>query len=131
MTQKGETVLQHKHLLLNATIKTPIKESFEAIAFLEDLVDSIDMKIVQGPFASYVTAEGNRGVTATVMIETSHIAFHIWDEKEPAEMKFDLYTCGALDASAVLRKVDEKFGLIHADWMVIDREDGFKEIGHS
>ena len=124
-------MLQHKHLLLNATIKTPIRDTAEAIAFLENLVTSIDMKIVQGPFASYVEAEGNRGVTAIVMIETSHIAFHIWDEKEPAEMKFDLYTCGALAPAAVLQKVDEQFGLIHADWMVLDREEGFQEIGHS
>jgi S-adenosylmethionine/arginine decarboxylase-like enzyme len=121
-------MLQHKHLLLNTTIKTPIKESFEAIEFLENLVEAIDMKIVQGPFASYVSAEGNRGVTATVMIETSHIAFHIWDEKQPAEMKFDLYTCGALDSAKVLQIVDQKFGLIEAQWMVLDREDGFVPI---
>lgn len=124
-------MLQHKHLLLNATIKTPITQSGDAIAFLEDLVASIDMKIVQGPFAQYVQAEGNRGITAIVMIETSHIAFHIWDEKEPAEMKFDLYTCGALESAKVLQKIDQKFGLIHADWMVLDREEGFQEIGHS
>jgi S-adenosylmethionine/arginine decarboxylase-like enzyme len=121
-------MLQHKHLLLNAAIKTPITETAEAIAFLANLVESIDMKIVQGPFASYVSAEGNRGVTATVMIETSHIAFHIWDEKQPAEMKFDLYTCGALDSAKVLQKVDQQFGLIEAKWMVIDREDGFQVI---
>jgi S-adenosylmethionine/arginine decarboxylase-like enzyme len=121
-------MLQHKHLLLNTTIKTPIKEAFEAIEFLENLVDAIDMKIVQGPFASYVSAEGNRGVTATVMIETSHIAFHIWDEKQPAEMKFDLYTCGELNSAKVLQMVDKKFGLIQAEWMVLDREDGFVPI---
>jgi len=121
-------MLQHKHLLLNTTIRTPIKEAFEAIEFLENLVDAIDMKIVQGPFASYVSAEGNRGVTATVMIETSHIAFHIWDEKQPAEMKFDLYTCGELNSAKVLQMVDKKFGLIQAEWMVLDREDGFVPI---
>ena len=124
-------MLQHKHLLLNAAIKTPITQSGDAIAFLEDLVASIDMKIVQGPFAQYVQAEGNRGITAIVMIETSHIAFHIWDEKQPAEMKFDLYTCGALESAKVLQKIDQKFGLIHADWMVLDREEGFQEIDHS
>jgi S-adenosylmethionine/arginine decarboxylase-like enzyme len=121
-------MLQHKHLLLNAAIKTPITDTAEAIAFLANLVESIEMKIVQGPFASYVSAEGNRGVTATVMIETSHIAFHIWDEKQPAEMKFDLYTCGALDSAKVLQKIDQQFGLIEAKWMVIDREDGFQVI---
>jgi S-adenosylmethionine/arginine decarboxylase-like enzyme len=121
-------MIEHKHLLLNAAIKTPITDTAEAIAFLANLVESIDMKIVQGPFASYVSAEGNRGVTATVMIETSHIAFHIWDEKQPAEMKFDLYTCGALDSAKVLQKVDQQFGLIEAKWMVIDREDGFQVI---
>ena len=118
-------MLQHKHLLLNTTIKTPIKESFEAIEFLQELVEAIDMKIVQGPFASYVTAEGNRGVTAIVMIETSHIAFHIWDEKDPALVQFDLYTCGSLDVDQVLALFNETFQVVDLDYLHLDRENGF------
>jgi S-adenosylmethionine/arginine decarboxylase-like enzyme len=121
-------MIQHKHLLLNATIRKPMKNSDEAIIFLKELVESIDMKIIKGPFAEYVEAEGNRGVTAVVMIETSHIAFHIWDEKNPAEIKFDLYTCGSLDSALVLQKLDNQFGFIQTQWMIFDRENDFQHI---
>ena len=121
-------MIQHKHLIVNATIGNPILEEQEAIDFLTQLVESIDMKIIKGPFAHYVEAEGNRGMTATVMIETSHIAFHIWDEKDPAEIKFDLYTCGSLNASQVLHILDKQFLFSAVKWMVLDREDGFEHI---
>lgn len=123
-------MIQHKHLVLNARIGNPIAEEQEAIDFLTNLVNAIDMKIIKGPFAHYVDAEGNRGMTATVMIETSHIAFHIWDEKDPAELKFDLYTCGALDAGQVLQILDKQFAFSFVQWMLFDREDGFKQLGH-
>jgi len=121
-------MIQHKHLILNATIGNPILEEQEAIDFLTRLVESIDMKIIKGPFAHYVDADGNRGMTATVMIETSHIAFHIWDEKDPAEIKFDLYTCGSLNAAQVLYILDQQFAFSSVKWMVLDREDGFEHV---
>ena len=124
-------MIQHKHLLINATIKNPIHEEADAIDLLTKLVENIDMKIIKGPFAQYVEAVGNRGMTATVIIETSHIAFHIWDEKDPAVIKFDLYTCGSLDSAKVLSMLDEKFGFISIEWMVLDRENGFEKIEQS
>jgi len=124
-------MIQHKHLLINATIKNPIREEAYAIYLLTKLVKKIDMKIIKGPFAQYVEAVGNRGMTATVIIETSHIAFHIWDEQDPAVIKFDLYTCGSLDSATVLSMLDEQFGLISIEWMVLDRENGFKKIEES
>ena len=124
-------MIQHKHLLINATIKNPIREEAYAIYLLTKLVKKIDMKIIKGPFAKYVEAVGNRGMTATVIIETSHIAFHIWDEQDPAVIKFDLYTCGALDSATVLSMLEEQFGFISIEWMVLDRENGFKKIEQS
>ena len=123
-------MIQHKHLILNATIGNPILEEQQAIDFLTKLVGEIKMKVIQGPFAQYIYAEGNRGMTATVMIETSHIAFHIWDEKNPAEIRFDLYTCGSLEAAEVLQLLDKEFYFINVEWMILDREDGFNQIGY-
>lgn len=123
-------MIQHKHLILNATIGNPILEEQKAIDFLNHLVASIKMKVIQGPFAQYIYAKGNRGMTATVMIETSHIAFHIWDEKNPAEIRFDLYTCGSLEAAEVLQLLDKEFYFINVEWMILDREDGFNQIGY-
>lgn len=115
----------HKHLLINAKINKPMKSEDEAIEFLKDLVASIDMKIIKGPFASYVDVVGNRGLTAMVMIETSHIAFHIWDEQSPALLQFDLYTCGSLDAETVLTTIKKSFEVASLEYQLFDRKDGF------
>ena len=115
----------HKHLLVNAKVNNPINSEQQAIDFLTDLVNRIDMKIIKGPFASYVDKPGNRGLTAIVMIETSHIAFHIWDELDPALVQFDLYTCGKLDLDQVLVAFGETFNIVKMDYNLYDRENGF------
>jgi S-adenosylmethionine/arginine decarboxylase-like enzyme len=112
-------------MLVNAKVKDPIRSEQEAIDFLTDLVNRIDMKIIKGPFAHYLDIEGNRGLTAIVMIETSHIAFHIWDEEDPGMLQFDLYTCGSLDKFTVLNALNERFNIDSIDWVVYDRENGF------
>lgn len=117
--------IQHKHMLVNAKVDNPIRSEDEAVAFLKDLVSRIDMKIIQGPYASYVDVPGNRGLTAVVMIETSHIAFHIWDEQDPSLLQFDLYTCGCLDKDQVLAAINERFAVVDIDWVLFDRANGF------
>ena len=72
----------HKHLLIKGMITDAPTSEQVVIDWLRDFVKKIGMKVVQGPFASMITEEGNHGLTASVMIETSHIAFHIWDEME-------------------------------------------------
>ena len=118
-------MIQHKHILVNAKVKNPIKSEQEAIKFLNELVDAIDMKIIQGPYASYVDKEGNRGLTAIVMIETSHVAFHIWDESDPSLLQFDLYTCGEMDKDVVLNLLRKRFDVVDMDWRLFDRANGF------
>jgi len=115
----------HKHLLVNARVKDPIASEEEGIDFLTRLVERIDMKVIKGPFASYVDKPGNRGLTAIVMIETSHIAFHIWDEEDPSLLQFDLYTCGKLNLAKVLLALGETFNVINLDYQLFDRENGF------
>jgi S-adenosylmethionine/arginine decarboxylase-like enzyme len=118
-------MLFHKQIMINAKINDAVRTPEQAIDFLKDLVQKIDMKIIQGPYASYVDAEGNRGVTAIVMIETSHIAFHVWDEKQPGTVQFDLYTCGALDKQKVLDAFGEEFDVVSMDYRMYNREVGF------
>jgi S-adenosylmethionine/arginine decarboxylase-like enzyme len=98
----------------------------QGIAFLTNLVEKIDMKIIKGPFASYVNVEGNRGLTGVVMIETSHIAFHIWDEVRPGLVQFDLYTCGQLELDKVISLFKDTFEVDSLDYVLFDRENGFK-----
>jgi S-adenosylmethionine/arginine decarboxylase-like enzyme len=118
--------VEHKHILINAKVNNPLNSYEEAIEFLNDLVAKVGMKILMGPHAHYVTTPGNQGVTAIVGIETSHIAFHIWDEEQPARLQFDLYTCGALDKDVVLNAVRRKFDVVSADYRIYDRAEGFQ-----
>lgn len=120
-------MIYHKHLLLNARVNSPIRTEEEGVAFLQNLVEKIDMKIIKGPFAKFVDndSEGNSGLTAIVMIETSHIAFHIWDQVDPGLLQFDLYTCGKLDLEKVLGLIKERFDIISMDYVLFDRENGF------
>ncbi len=115
----------HNHLLVNGWTLNPPTDEQLVIDWMRNLVESIDMKVIQGPYASYVTAEGNRGLTAVVMIETSHIAMHIWDEDKPSKVQFDLYTCGELPVKQVLENLETNLSLFHYTYVVLERTDGF------
>ena len=116
----------HNHVLINGYSLLPPTNEKQTIAWMQELVDSIGMKTIQGPFASYVTKEGNRGLTAVVMIETSHIAMHVWDETDPAFMQFDLYTCSTLPVEKVIKNLEDHFGLFNYTTLVLERSERFK-----
>jgi S-adenosylmethionine/arginine decarboxylase-like enzyme len=118
-------MIYHKHLLINSKIDMPIMDEQKGVYFLSNLVDTIGMKAIITPIARYVDKPGNRGLTAVVLIETSHIAFHIWDEQKPALIQFDLYTCGELEVSKVLKVFTETFRPVDLDYVLYDRENGF------
>ena len=71
----------HKHFIVRAEVKNPPKENDERrlVNWMRYLIQDIDMKLLFGPIARYVDVEGNEGLTAIAMIETSHIAMHIWE----------------------------------------------------
>lgn len=119
-----KTIL-HKHLMVRGFANTPPQDAQITEQWLKDLVDKINMKIIRGPFVSYVEALGNRGTTAVVMIETSHIAFHVWDEKDPALVQFDLYTCSSLNTTVVLQELEKFFDMKDYQYLLFDREDSF------
>ena len=86
------------------------------------------MKIIKGPYAGYVTKEGNRGITGVVMIETSHIAIHIWDEESPALVQCDVYSCAEFSMNEVLAEfVDME--VVKIDHILLDRADEIKLMG--
>lgn len=118
----------HNHVLINGFTLLPPTDEKQTIEWMQKLVDSIGMKTIQGPYASYVTKEGNRGLTSVVMIETSHIAMHVWDETDPATMQFDLYTCSTLPVEKVIKNLEDHFGLFNYSVLVLERSEGFKII---
>ena len=119
---------KHKHLIIRAEVNRPLKGEKETKQWLRKLVKKIDMKIIKGPFAGYVTKEGNRGVTGVVMIETSHIAIHVWDETLPALVQCDVYSCAEFSSNEVLAEFID-MEVVKMDHIMLDRADEIKTIG--
>ena len=118
----------HKHLIIRAEVNRPIKSEKELRKWLRNLVKKIDMKIIKGPYASYVSKEGNRGITGVVMIETSHIAVHVWDEATPALVQCDVYSCAEFSANEVLLEFID-MEVLKIDHMILNRADEIKPNG--
>ena len=114
----------HKQLLIRAEVNNPIMEEKKLKKWLRNLVKKIDMTIIKGPYAGYVNKKGNRGLTGVVMIETSHVSIHIWDEEKPALVQCDVYSCAEFSANEVLL-LFESMEPVKIDHMVIDRKDEF------
>ena len=121
-------LLVHKHLLVRAEVKAPIVNKNKAIKFLRTLIKSINMKAMYGPTASYCKMKGNRGVTAFAIIETSHIAMHIWDEVDPALVQLDVYSCADMDPNKVIEIIKQELDTVKIEYKFLDREHDFKEI---
>ena len=122
------SLLVHKHLIVRAeAIKPPIDESYLK-KWMKEFVDSINMKIFMGPYVKYCNMEGNRGITAVAIIETSHIAMHIWDEVSPALMQFDVYSCGELNIENICNKIKEDFEITKIEYKFLNRETGLQDI---
>ena len=121
-------LLVHKHLLVRAEVKAPIVNKNKAIKFLRTLIKAINMKAMYGPTASYCKMKGNRGVTAFAIIETSHIAMHIWDEVDPAIVQLDVYSCAEMDPNKVIEIIKQELDTVKIEYKFLDREHDFKEI---
>lgn len=117
----------HKHLIIRAEVANPLKEEQLAIDWMNRLIDKIGMKVMMGPFAKYLDVVGNRGLTAVAIIETSHIALHVWDEDKPALLQLDVYTCGPLDPYDVVEALRE-FHPVKIEMKYLDRENKLIEL---
>ena len=115
----------HKHLIIRAEVNRPLVTERELKKWLKNLVKKIDMKIIKGPYAAYVSKEGNRGLTGIVMIETSHISIHIWDEESPALVQCDVYSCAEFSSNEVLAEF-VPMDVVTIDKILLDRVDALK-----
>ena len=115
-------LLEHKHLIVRAELKNPPKCPESIKEWMEILVETIDMKILMGPYSVYSDMIGNRGLTAVTIIETSHLAIHVWDEVDPALMQLDVYTCSTLNIEDVFDAI-KVFEPTKVEYKYIDREN--------
>ena len=126
--------LQHLHLIIRAIgdgrkIVPSVNMEKLLNLSLERLVSDIGMKVVLPARCFYVSASGNEGYTGQVAIETSHIAYHIWDDL--SLIQFDLYTCGDLTTKQIQMAMDwvvHWMGTGKMDFMVLNREKGITPV---
>jgi len=119
--------LVHKHLLVRAEVLNPPTSVSFCSSWLTSLVSKIDMKILKGPVVAYSDMVGNRGITGIVVIETSHIVFHIWDEILPAVIQLDVYSCKDFKPKDIFKEL-EMFSVKKLEYKFLDRENNFKTI---
>ena len=118
----------HKHLIIRAEANKVPTDEEQLTEWLKDFIEFIGMKILMGPYVKYCTMEGNRGITGIAVIETSHIAIHIWDEPAPALIQMDVYSCADFDPYKIANKIKEDFEIIKIDYKYLNRETGLKPI---
>lgn len=114
-------ILEHKHLVVRAMVAKPPKDPEYIKQWFRNMIESIGMKIVEGPISFYSNMIGNRGLTCMAIIETSHCTMHVWDEVDPALLEFDVYTCSSLNIYDVLEQLDV-FEPMEVQYMFLDRE---------
>ena len=121
----------HKHMVLNASVRHPISDEETCKRWLEKLVQIIDMKILISPVAKYCDTCGNEGVTGTVVIETSHSSIHVWHKEDVPYIKMDVYSCKDFDPSEVVDFVRETMDVVSGGYTIIDRNDDVPVVTHS
>jgi len=120
-------VLEHKHLIIRAEVKSPPTDEVWLHNWLKQLVEKIGMKVCRGPITAYVDMPGNEGLTGVVVIETSHISIHVWDAVDPALVQLDVYTCSTLDKDIIFAEL-EQWDPVKVEYKYLDREFGLKEV---
>ena len=121
---------QHKHLIVRADIGwCPQEEDLNKISdWIRNLIRKIDMQLLAGPYTTYVNEKGNKGMTSVAIIETSHIALHIWDEVKPGLMQLDVYSCADFNPQDIFDMVNEIFKTIKIEYKFLDREKELVEV---
>ena len=119
----------HKHFILRAEVKHPPGERDQQNIenWMSFLIKDIGMKLMFGPEVRYVRQEGNEGLTAVAIIETSHVALHVWDKQDPPLLQLDVYTCGPFKPEVVLKAIRE-FIPTKIQWKYLDRETDLKTV---
>ena len=122
-------MLKHRHLVVRCECSLPPVAPRTVTQWTRTLIESIGMKIMMGPYAAYCDTVGNRGVTCCAVIETSHVAVHVWDETAPSVIQLDVYSCSDFAVADILDHL-QQFEPVKVDYKFLDRDTGLREISH-
>lgn len=115
-------MLEYKHLIIRAELDNCPDNPEWVHEWLVNLVETIGMNILDGPHVKRVdTVIGNIGCTGVVVIETSHVAVHFWEET--GLMQFDIFTCGSMNVELIWPLL-ECMEPSKVQWKLLDREKG-------
>lgn len=115
-------MLAHKHLIVRGSIRTP-GGAGEIRRSLTDIVALVGMRVLREAEALHCDEDGNVGYTGTVLLTTSHMAWHDWTRAGGvSDFQFDLYSCAPFEPRAVVAFLEERHGLGACDWKLFDRE---------
>ena len=131
---KQDNILHH-HLLIRCELGTRLykTDSTRIQKFLDNITQDIHMKKL-GALTFWVDGDKiKEGITGVNVIETSHIAAHVWNHPEPrilhhtksrALMQFDIYTCGRLTNEDIIIALEhlKQFQPTHITMTLLNRK---------
>lgn len=112
----------HRHIMVNARVAR-IPSIDECRIWLDELVSLVEMNTLVPATCVPCTDTGNEGITGTVVISTSHAAFHYWspESSEPRRLSFCLYSCAPFDPKVVLDYIHEFWSTEDCRYRLLDR----------
>lgn len=122
-------MIEHKQAIVKAGVKWFFKKEHKELFedWMRDLVKDMGMNLLAGPISAYVDRDELRGWSGSCLIETSHVAIHVWDEHSPILIQADIYTCGAMNFDVILKYLEhfeivERDGKKDIEYLLLDRE---------
>ena len=122
-------MLVHKHLLLQARFSARGRVASYYETWMNILIERIGMEKLTEPKAVRSMDKGNKGITCSCMITTSHIVLHTWEDTHPGLLQLDVYSCKDFNIEEVIDHLKTIWVDEHTiQYKYLDRENGFKEL---
>jgi S-adenosylmethionine/arginine decarboxylase-like enzyme len=111
--------------MINAETAFPITNKRQLRRFLKGTAETIGVHRLGGTRVRYCRRAGARGLIGSLMLDTSHISIHIFDEPIPAHVRIDVYTSGNLDVELTILKIVNDLKIDDIQWLHYNRTSGF------
>lgn len=115
----------HNHLMINAETAFPITNKWQLRKFLKGIAETVGVHRVGGTRVRYSRRAGARGLIGSLMLDTSHISIHIFDEPTPAHVRIDVYTSNSMDVELTILKIVNDLKIDDIQWLHYNRTSGF------
>lgn len=111
----------HQFLSIRAISTNPLTSEEDGKKFLVDLVKEIEMTPVTQPQAVNVRSLGNEGLTGSINLSTSHIAYHCWENT--GLIILHVYSCTCFDVIKTVEFIRDYWNLTNVLYKVEDPND--------